>query len=196
MAAVIGYRNLLLRLTAMVMTPWLIMGCTSPPQVRTTFLNSVDLVAMTDQMAESFVQDEVIAERTPQLEPWVISIDRIRNHTNQIIPDREKWLFVNRLRALLMQSDVSQQRNLIWIMPPERWQMIAEEMQYPDEPFGIRMNPTHLLTATFDALTVTSGRGRSDTYLAAYELVDLQTGRVQWQDKFEVKRAISGRTYD
>jgi hypothetical protein len=163
-------------------------GCRGgPPSVQTTFLRSVDLIDMTAKMAQSFAGDAVIGSRKPDDQPWVISMYRVTNHTNQIIPDREKWLYLARLRTELAQSDIATRRSLIWIIPPERWHIVAEEL---------RMNPTHQLTAEFHALTNTSGRGRTDTYLCDYQLVDLRTGRIVWEDKWEVKRAIAGRTYD
>jgi hypothetical protein len=171
-------------------------GCGGPPEVRTTFLRSVDLVAMTDRMAESFAQDAVIGARTPESDPWIISIDRIVNHTNQIIPDGERWLYIGRLRAMLGQSQLARERRIIWIIPPERWPMIAEELGVSREPYGLRENPTHLLTAEFLALTTTSGAGRSDAYLCNYQLVDLAVGTITWEGSWEVKRAIEGRTYD
>lgn len=174
----------------------LLVGCGGPPKVRTTFLNSIDLIDMTDRMAESFAHDEVIGRRTPDDDPWVISIYRVQNHTNQIIPEREKWLYIARLRAKLAQSDIAAQRGPIWIIPPERWPMVAEELGVSEEPYGLRMNPTHQLTAEFNTLTVTSGRGRSDTYVCSYHLYDLRTGTIVWEDSWEVKRAISGKTYD
>jgi hypothetical protein len=58
------------------------------------------------------------------------------------------------------------------------------------------MAPTHLLTAEFDALTLTSARGRSDMYHCGFELVDLRDGQSVWHDRWEVKRAVSGLMYD
>lgn len=171
-------------------------GCAAPPRAHTTFLHSVDLIDMTDKMARSFAKDDVIGHRSAGDAPWVISINKVANHTNQIIPDREKWLYVGRLRAQLAQSDLAQERSIIWVIPPERWHIVAEELGVSQEPYGLRMNPTHQLTAEFNALTITSARGRSDAYLCEYELIDLQTGTIVWEDHWEVKRAISGRTYD
>jgi len=171
-------------------------GCGSAPRVQTTFLRSVDLTEMTDRMAQSFSSDQAIGQRTESSSPWVISINRVTNSTNQIIPDREKWLYVARLRALLAQSDVGMRRNIIWIIPPEQWRQVAAELGGSSEPYGLRMDPTHQLTAQFSALTNTSGRGRSDAYFCDYQLLDLQSGVIVWNDKWEVKRAISGRTYD
>lgn len=183
--------------------PWflllLLTGCGGAPKINTTFLNSVDLVDMTDRMAESFSHTSAVAQRTPQSDPWVISMYRVQNHTNQIIPDREKWLYLARVRALLAQSNMSRQRSIIWIIPPERWPMVAKELGVSTEPYGLRMNPTHLLTAEFYALTNTSGKGRSDAYFCDYQLVDISggaSGAMVWEDKWEVKRAIAGKTYD
>jgi hypothetical protein len=184
------------RLTVWCAAILMLTGCGRPPKVQTTFLRSVDLVAMTDSMAQSFAQDGVINARTSQTDPWIISLYRVVNHTNQIIPDREKWLYLARLRALLAQTDMAAQRSLIWIIPPERWALVAEELGVSQEPYGLRMNPTHLLTAEFHALTNTSGRGRSDAYLCNYQLVDLHSGALVWEDKWEVKRDITGKTYD
>jgi hypothetical protein len=185
--------------------PWVLLavlsGCGSAPKAQTTFLNSVDLVDMTDRMAESFAHTPAIANRTPQSPPMVISMYRVQNHTNQIIPDREKWLYLARLRASLAQSSISKERNLVWIIPPERWPMVARELNVSAEPYGLRMNPTDLLTAEFYALTNTSGKGRSDAYFCSYQLLELtdaqaSSGRIIWEDKWEVKRAITGKTYD
>lgn len=171
-------------------------GCGSAPKAQTTFLRSVDLIDMTDKMAQSFVSDEVIGARRESDSPWIISLYRVVNHTNQVIPDREKWLYVGRLRAMLAQSDVGKNRNIIWIIPPERWSIVAQELGVSEEPYGLRMNPTHLLTAEFHALTNTSGKGRSDAYLCSYQLVDLARGSLVWEGSWEVKRAVSGTTYD
>jgi hypothetical protein len=172
-------------------------GCASgPPKIKTTFLRSVDLVDMTDRMAQSFAGNDVITARDAHDEPWIVSFYRIVNHTNQIIPEREKWLYIARLRAQLAQSRIADQRRIIWIIPPERWAMVAEELDVSEEPYGLRMNPTHLLTAEFNTLTTTSGRGRSDTYVCSYQLIDLRTGVITWEDAWEVKRQAVGVTYD
>jgi len=171
-------------------------GCGGPPRARTTFLRSVDLIDMTDRMAQSFASDERIGRRAGDDEPWVISIHRVVNHTNQIIRESEKWLYLARLRAMLAQSDLAEERSIIWIIPPERWPIVAEELGVSEEPYGLRMDPTHLLTAEFHALTQTSGRGRSDAYVCDYQLLDLDSGVIIWEDAWEVKHAVSGLTYD
>lgn len=171
-------------------------GCGAAPAPRTTFLRSVDLVDMTDHMSRSFAAHPVIAARAPADAPWLISISRVANHTNQIIPEGEKWAYVGRLRAKLAESDISRERSIIWIVPPERWPLISAEIGAVGEPPELRTPPTHLLTAEFQALTNTSGRGRSDLYVCDYQLVDLATGSIVWEDAWDVKRSVTGTTYD
>ena len=185
------------RLSALsILISALLAGCGGAPKAKTTFLNSVDLVAMTDRMAQSFATDEVIGRRAATDQPWVISIFRVTNHTNQIIRDSEKWLYVARLRSMLAQSNIAKERSIIWVMPPERWKMVSEELGVSEEPYGLRMNPTHQLTAEFHALTNTSAKGRTDMYVCDYQLLDLSSGAIVWEGSYEVKRAISGKTYD
>jgi hypothetical protein len=171
-------------------------GCYGPPRAETTYLRGSDLVEMTDLMARSFAAHPVMAARTEDDTPWVISIERVVNHTKQVIPERQKWLYLARLRALLERSDLAHQRALIWVIPPERWAMVAEETGASDEPSGLRLPPTHLLTATFGSLTNTSGGGRSDAYLCSFQLVDLSNARIVWEDRWEVKRSVIGVVYD
>ena len=158
-------------------------SCTSPPRARTTFLNSVDLIAMTDQMAASLARDQSIAARTPQSDRWVFSLDRVVNHTNQIIPEREKWLYLVRLRSQLAQTDFARDHHIVWVVPPERWNALRAPEE-PDMPPEVREKPTHLETAEFYATTNTSGSGRSDAYFTSFQLLDLESGRIVWEDSW------------
>lgn len=168
----------------------------SPPKAQTPFLRSVDMVEMTGRMAQSFTATPAIAERTVRSPRWLISIDKVANNTNQIITENQKWAYVGRLRALLTQTKISDQKNLVWIVPPERWPIIAEELRSVGEPPELRRPPTHVMGATFDALTNTSGEGRSDAYLCTFQLVELASGALVWEDSWEVKRTVAGKTYD
>ena len=154
-------------------------GC-SPPTTRTTFLESVDLVDMTDSMAESFAGDPVISRRTQASGRWVISIDQVANRTYQLMPSREKWLYTTRLRALLAESGFADGRNIVWVIPPEGWPAAQQELRPEDR--DPRLAPTHLLSAEFQTLTNTSARGRSDMYVCAFQLTELENGRLVWED--------------
>ena len=181
-------------LVAIVLPMTVFFGCGSTPRVRTTFLGSIDLVEMTDTLAQRFAADDVITNRTADDPPWVISIDRISNQTNQVIPENERWLYAARLRSRLMETSLSQERNLIWVIPPERWPIVEPELG--PQPPQLRLRPTHVLTGEFHALTITSGGGRSDAYLCLYQLLDPMSGNLVWEGRWEVKRSVVGLTYD
>jgi hypothetical protein len=192
-----GRTGLIAACALFVLSSLVLTGCGGgPPKARTTFLRSVDLVDMTDRMAQSFAADGTIGARTEADDPWVISIYRVVNRTNQIIPDGEKWAYIGRLRALLAQADVTREHRIVWVIPPERWALVAEELGVSEEPYGLRAAPTHQLTAEFLALTNTSAKGRSDAYLCDYQLLDLRSGAIVWEDSWEVKRSVSGVTWD
>lgn len=175
---------------------WMPGTACAPPKVQTSFLRSVDLVDMTTIMAQSFARTPVIAQRSPDSPRWIISVDKVVNNTNQIIPENEKWAYIGRLRAQLAQTRISQEKNLVWVVPPERWPEIAREIDAAVEPRDLRLPPTHLLTATFSALTTTTGQGRTDAYFCAFQLIDLNSGTLVWEDAWEVKRGVLGRTWD
>ncbi len=99
---------------------------------------------------------------------------------------------MTRLRAQLARSDVAARRNIMWVIEPERWPIAPDEVSEPSP----RVPPTHLLAGAFHTLTQTSGRGRSDAYLCAFQLTDLRSGMLVWEDAWEVKRAVLGLTYD
>src|SRR5688572_28473670 len=67
-------------------------GCAAPPEpgaAASTFLRSVDLIEMTDKMAQSFASDTLIGNRWSDDQPWVISIFRIVNHQSDHSRARE-----------------------------------------------------------------------------------------------------------
>ena len=184
-----------MKLILFIVIMLMLAGCAHrPPAAQTTFLNAVDLQDMTDRMAMSFAEDPEIASRDSTSPPWIISINRMTNHTNEIIPNREKWLYVARLRALLGSTGLARNRNMVWIIPPERWADLQSELG--SAPSELRLPPTHQMSAEFTSLTNTSRHGRSDAYLCEYRLVDLATGELIWTDFWEVKRAATGLTFD
>jgi PBP1b-binding outer membrane lipoprotein LpoB len=158
-------------------------GCATP-NPSTTRLTSTDLVTMTDEMTSSLLRDEVIGQRTPDSERWVISIDRVRNLTEHPMTMQERWATMARLRARMAQTDFARQRNIAWILPPDLWQQYGADTYNPR---AQRQLPSHSLHATFYSDTVTSLAGRSDAYLCLFTLTDLASGQIVWEDRFEVK---------
>lgn len=148
-----------------------LVGC-SAPRVNNTRLIADDLIAMTDQMAESITADADFGAKRD--EPWIITIDRVINHTNDIIPEGEQRAYLARLRALLNLAKVP------------HVQFVREaELSGPN-----RLLPTHAITAEFYAITRADRSARSDFYLCAFSLQDLKTDKLIWEDRYEVKRQV------
>jgi PBP1b-binding outer membrane lipoprotein LpoB len=161
----------------MVVLAFVVVGC-SPPRVNNTRLTGTDLVAMTDQMAASLTNAPGVTQR--RVTPWIIATDLVVNHTNDIIPAGEKEAYLARLRALLNQANVP------------GMQFVHEvQLSGPN-----RTTPTHALTAHFYALTNDSRTARSDAYLCAFSLQDLQTDAVVWEGRYEVKYQIIRNKFD
>lgn len=160
-----------------------VLGGCGGPRVQTTRLTAVDLVAMTDKMAASLARADAVVDRTADDPQWRIAADRLVNRTHDIIPDREKELFLARLRALLSRSTLPEARNIVFLR--------EAELSGPD-----RATPTHALTATFDAMTHDRRLRRSDAYLCAFQLIDLRDETVIWEDRYEVKRTVVRSRFD
>ncbi len=161
-------------------------GC-SAPRVSNTRLGPDDLQAMTDQMVESLLNSRAVAGRSADSDFWIITLDRVSNQTNDVLPLRERWVFMNRLRARLNESDAMRQRNLAFVLSAEAAEALNRRQR---EVWGRRAVPTHALAATFSALTQFGHTGRSDTYLCAFRLTELASDLLVWEDRYEVKRTV------
>lgn len=163
----------------------------SAPRVDNTRLASSDLVVMTDQMAASLAK---ALPEPPSAGPgWIVTLDRVVNRTNDIIPDGEKWAFMARLRAQLAQTPDLKSRGVQFILPAAQRAQLNERQS--NSPADLHP-PTHALTATFYALTTAGRQSRTDTYLCAFQLLELGTDRILWEDKYEIKKAVLRNSYD
>jgi hypothetical protein len=167
-------------------------GC-SAPEIHTTSLASTDLVSMTDLMTRSMLVSQEIATRNAQSPVWTVTLDRAINKTNSVIPQRELWAFMARLRTQLQQSPAMTQRNIRFVLSKETAE--AVNAAQPDAAPG-RGTPTHALAATFYSITSATNQARSDSYLCAYQLIDGASSQILWEDKYEIKRAVMRNVLD
>lgn len=171
-------------------------GCAAP-RVNTTSLTAADVVKMTDQMGQSFNAAPVIASRGPDSPPWVFTMDRVTNRTEHLMDDSEKWGIMARFRANLARTLVAKERNIAFVLPAPEWQRYAGDDFAANAPDGQnRLRPTHALRAEFRSDTATSLLSRSDHYLCAFQLLDLESGTLVWEDAYEVKYRITRTAFD
>lgn len=166
-----------------------LMTACSAPRVNNTRLGSADLVTMTDMMTVSLLNADALAGRSADSPPWIVTLDRVSNQTNHVIPANEQWAFMARLRAMLAQSDALAARNVRFVMSVDRLDQLGIDRKAGGA-LGRNTNPTHVLGATFYSATTRTRDGRTDTYLCAFKLLDADDDRVLWEDGYEVKHAV------
>jgi hypothetical protein len=59
-----------------------------------------------------------------------------------------------------------------------------------------RTTPTHVLTAEFYALTHADRLARSDAYVCAFQLMEMQSEQIIWEDRYEVKYQVERSRLD
>lgn len=172
-------------------------GCTTAPgtpRINTTLLDSVDLIRMSDQMAESLLASDV------DLTSAVIVTDRVVNRTNHIMPIGEKEHFLARLRVTLAQTGLARERGVVFVARPDEMSQFSPPLAASHDPapadedddgLAPGPGPTHALTATFYTLTNVDRTVRTDVYECGFQLLNLRTRRVEWEDAYRVDYAVT-----
>ncbi len=169
-------------------------GCGGPalnPDMRNTFLDSHDLVAMTDKMASAIASDPAIARLTSH-GPITIVLTPLRNNTDQIIPRNQGDIFLHRVRALLT-AHQSLRREFIFVLNKAAYQRLAAGEQPGIGPLGPdvnRLQPQYALQATFYSDNKVSPEYRSAYYLCTFYLTNIRTGQMIWEGTYETKKAV------
>lgn len=167
-------------------------GC-GAPRINTTSLTAADVVKMTDQMAASLSASSAVASRSAGSERWVFTMDRVTNRTEHLMDDSEKWGIMGRFRANLARTTLARERNIAFVLPAAEWERYAGADFAPEQS---RLKPTHALRAEFRSDTSSSLLSRSDHYLCAFQLLDLESGGLVWEDAYEVKYRVARNEFD
>ena len=187
---------------ALVMTILLLglAGCGGPalnPNMRNTFLNTHDLVAMTDKMASALASDPVIARLTSH-GPLTIVLTPLKNETDQIIPRSQGDIFLHRVRALLTAHQFLR-REFIFVLNRATYQRLAAAQQSGSSRLGPdvnRLQSLYALQATFYSDNKVSPQYRSAYYLCTFYLTNIHTGRMIWEGTYETKKAVQSGFLD
>lgn len=173
-----------------------VVSCAEPP--RTARLGVEDLREVSAAMARSLSHSEALSGRTPESEPWFVSIDRVRNLSNDVMPLEEQWAVMSMLRSSLPMRSLWRDERVAFVIPPEKVRSLEGEL--PGEPVVGELRAgrraTHTLAATFRSITRGDRRGESDLYYLEFELVRLGDPTPVWTDRFELKRRAVGELWD
>lgn len=171
-------------------------GCAKTP--RTTRVTVSDMEAMGAAMATSLAQSEALAERGPDAEPWVVSIHKVENLSDDVMTQSEQWAIIARLRGTLPIQALREQKNVRFVIPAEQTMRLRGEGGFGDaaDAFGAQRRPTHLMTATFRSVTRAQAERRTDLYYMEFVILDIADGTTAWTDRFEFKREAKGHVWD
>lgn len=173
-------------------------GCTPKPVGETTRLNLGDIDAMTEAMAQSLLTSDALRHRNAQSPPWIVSMDKVLNLSDDVMTPNEQWSIMAQVRGSTPIATLWDTKAVRFVIPPER---VAELRTSPHgqdfaEGFATERHVTHTLTATFRSVTRAQAKTRSDLYYCEFDLLDLNTGEPAWSDKFEFKRQAKGHVWD
>ena len=152
-----------------------------------TGVESQDLVAVTDKMARSILAIEQIAKApTP---PYVV-LDPVNNETRFPI---NKDMFLTRIRVELN----SKCRGKALFLARDRMAALEKERNLKREgAVTAATDPNvqefkgadYFLTGTLQGLSTRTKAGTSDYVLYAFQLIDVRTSIIVWEDSAEIKK--------
>ncbi len=171
----------------------LVAGCASPP--RTTRITVADFNAMAAEMSQSLLQSEALAQRGPTSKPWVITVDKVTNLSDDVMTASEQWAVMQRIAGSLPVQAMRKQKQVSFVLPRGRSDALLEAGE-TELPGNIRRTPTHMLHATFRSAARAQANRRSDLYFCVFELFDVAGGEPVWTDRFEYKRQARGEVWD
>jgi hypothetical protein len=168
-------------------------GCTGAVQSgRNTALDSVDLVAMTGDMAAKIVGDPEVQRAIADEGSLKVVVQPVENRmVGEVLPRGPAEAYTARVRSLLAKAAPG---NFTWIMNRDAFYRLRDsELGVDLGPSPDAIDPRYALQARFSSLTDEDRKRRSSYYLCVYELLDLDTRNVLWAGTYEVKKvAVKG----
>ncbi len=171
-----------------------ITGCAATP--RSTRLTPRDIQEMSVRVAQSLATSEALQTRSPQSEPWSVTVSEVQNLSHDVISEGERWGVMAGIVSSLPVRELWDQRRVRLLLPAERVASLRRSLGADADSFAAQRRPTHVIRATFRSLPRSDGRASSELYDCLFEMVELDSGRLVWRDHVEYKREASGHVWD
>ena len=179
-------RILILLLLAM---PLLILaGCASAVQAGTnTALDDVDLVRMTDDMAQKIMASPAVQQAYATTGALSVVVQPVQNMmTGEVLPRGPAEAFSARVRVLLSKHAPD---HFVWVMNRDSFNFLrAAELDADLGPPPGAIQPIYALVPEFHSLTTENRDRRSSAYLCTYQLSNLVDRTILWTGSYEVKK--------
>jgi len=170
---------------------------------QSTRLQASDFNYTVNRMAESLRSSDFLADRGPDSEPAYITIRQVENLTSDIIPERERWMLMERVQAALNKRELAERNNIRFQIPPEHRQDLDDDPRAAEAARQQMPETTHVMKAVF----MSSKRAqrnkehrhverRQDYYYLEYSITALESRNVVWTETFEFKREAAGLAID
>ncbi len=175
-----------------------IAACAPKPVGQSTRLTLDDINTMTAEMARSLLTSDALAQRGPDTEPWVVSIDKVLNLSDEVMTTNEQWAIMAQVRGAAPITALWDEKAVRFVIPPQRVLELRNSEYGSDfgDGFASDRRVTHTMTATFHSVTRAQAKQRSDLYYCQFDLLEFSTGETVWSDKFEFKRQAKGHVWD
>jgi hypothetical protein len=175
-------------------------GCqNSAPQ--TTLLRAADLEVSTNEVVQQLAQSKFLTSRTSSSPPLTIQPKPMENFSDNRLSAGDQWAAMSRV---LLKPEVVKllgEKNISVQMPALQNTRLVRAGLSPVEP-AAAVAPTHLFQSRLSTLVRSAGSApdkttaRQDTFLFDYEIVEVQSRRVEWSGQTQLKRLANGRLYD
>lgn len=175
-----------------------VVGCEPKSVGESTRWTVGDIEALTAEMAQSMLASDALAGRGPDGEPWIVSIDKVLNLSDEVMTVNEQWSIMAQVRGAAPISALWDEKAVRFVIPPERVVALRNSEYGSDftEGFAKERRVTHTMTATFRSVTRAQAKQRSDLYYCEFELLEFATNEPVWSGRFEFKRQAKGHVWD
>ena len=184
--------------TSMLLMAGMVAGCASGPKSSRMTVDDYEYIAteISAKLKAKLAVSDPLAERTPDSPKMVIAITKVRNEmVAEMMPEATKWYLMAKIKSTLPLALLSRDKNILFTISAEHLRA-ARQRGTVAEDFAAERKPTHTMVATFRSVVRSTGKDRTDVYFCEFELLDLETGEIVWNDTVEFKRTAHGRSWD
>ncbi len=167
-------------------------GCATPQSTRMT-TDDFDFIAA--EIAAKLRASDFLGQRAPGSEPIRIALWKVTNLSTDVIDEADQWWFMYQLYSAEPLDVLAREKNIRFVIRADRVEMIRQRAG-PGRRIPGERSPTHIMTGEFQSSTRLVEQARTEVYLCAFSVEEIDSGEIVWEDFVEFKRAASGLLYD
>ena len=171
-------------------------GCGGIVVDQSTRLTIGDMRTIVAQTVEAFAASPWVAARAPDSPEAVITFTEMVNASDDVITRSELWYLAQSVATTTFgDRDLREGKNVTLVVPADKLDAARRRGTITARAAPDR-DVTHTMTGRIDNVPRSDADGRTDLYVASYQLVDLETGAIEWTGSVEFERAAFGRSFN